>query len=90
MRDLSPAYRAYTVREGRDETKKSWVAIGAAWIHRDEKGIDIVLDALPVDGNIVLRVYEPRSKEDGSANPQPAKKAPRANDSRSGQRWKRN
>lgn len=50
-----PAFRAYTVvkREGQDDF---WLAIGAAFMHQDGDGYNIVLQALPIDGKIVLRV----------------------------------
>jgi hypothetical protein len=49
-----PDYRAYTViHKGQD--KNFWVAIGAAFQHRDGTGINILLEALPLDGKIVLR-----------------------------------
>jgi hypothetical protein len=48
-----PNYRAYTVikREGQDDF---WLAIGAAFMHQDGDGYNIVLQALPIDGKIVL------------------------------------
>jgi hypothetical protein len=50
-----PAYRAYTVvkREGQDDF---WLAIGAAFMHQDGDGYNIVLQALPIDGKVVLRL----------------------------------
>jgi hypothetical protein len=53
-KDNSPAYQAYTVikREGQDDF---WVSIGAAFAHKDGDGYNIVLQALPLDGKIVLR-----------------------------------
>jgi hypothetical protein len=50
-----PAYRAYTVvkREGAEDF---WLAIGAAFMHQDGDGYNIVLQALPIDGKIVLRL----------------------------------
>ena len=50
-----PAYRAYTVvkREGQDDF---WLSIGAAFMHQDGDGYNIVLQALPIDGKIVLRL----------------------------------
>jgi hypothetical protein len=50
-----PSYRAYTVikREGQDDF---WLAIGAAFMHQDGDGYNIVLQALPIDGKIVLRL----------------------------------
>jgi hypothetical protein len=50
-----PAYIAYQVLEG--EGRNFWTKIGAAWPHaKDGKGFTIQLDALPLDGRIVLRV----------------------------------
>jgi len=50
-----PAYRAFTVikREGTDDF---WLPIGAAFMHQDGDGYNIVLQALPIDGKIVLRL----------------------------------
>ena len=49
-----PSYRAYTVikRDGHDDF---WLSIGAAFFHHDGEGLNIVLQALPIDGKIVLR-----------------------------------
>ena len=49
-----PSFTAYTVhkREGQDDF---WIAIGAAFMHQDGDGYNVVLQALPVDGKIVLR-----------------------------------
>jgi len=49
-----PTHRAYTVlkREGQDDF---WLNIGLAFQHTDGKGLNIVLQALPLDGKIVLR-----------------------------------
>lgn len=50
-----PSYRAYTVikREGADDY---WLPIGAAFMHQDGDGYNVVLQALPIDGRIVLRL----------------------------------
>jgi hypothetical protein len=55
MANQQPAYRAYTVikREGAEDF---WLAIGAAFMHQDGDGYNIVLQALPIDGKIVLRL----------------------------------
>ncbi len=49
------AYRAFTVvkREGEEDY---WLPIGAAFPHADGKGFNVVLQALPIDGRVVLRV----------------------------------
>jgi len=56
------AYRAYTVvkREGQDDF---WLAIGAAFMHQDGDGYNIVLQALPIDGKIVLRLPKEESAQ---------------------------
>lgn len=52
-----PSHRAFVVenytKDG--EQKGVWSEIGAAWQHKDAKGFDIVLKAMPFDGRIVLR-----------------------------------
>jgi len=55
MANAQPSFRAYTVtkREGQDDF---WLPIGAAFPHDDGKGYNIVLQALPIDGRVVLRV----------------------------------
>ncbi len=49
-----PAFNAYSViqREGQDDF---WMSLGAAFPHADGKGYNIVLQAMPLDGKIVLR-----------------------------------
>ena len=51
-----PTYRVYTVQE-REDAEDYWTAIGAAFEHRDKKGMNIVLQALPLDGRLVLRSH---------------------------------
>ena len=47
-------HRAFTVitREGEEPF---WLEIGASFEHKDGKGLTIALQALPLDGRIVLR-----------------------------------
>jgi hypothetical protein len=40
-------------REGQDDF---WLPIGAAFPHQDGDGYNIVLQALPIDGRVVLRI----------------------------------
>lgn len=63
-RGNKPTHTAYTVR---DFTKKetgevdsSWSRIGVAWLHKDGKGFDVSLEALPVNGRVVLRLNTPK------------------------------
>lgn len=54
MANQQPAYRAYTVVK-REASDDFWLPIGAAFMHQDGDGYNIVLQALPIDGKIVLR-----------------------------------
>lgn len=62
-----PTHTAYTVRDfTRSETGEvdaEWSKIGAAWLHRDGKGFDAVLEAVPVNGRIVFRLNTPKPKK---------------------------
>lgn len=49
-----PDFIAYTVQPSRDG-KGYWNRIGAAWQHRDGKGLEIDLSSMPVDGRLTLR-----------------------------------
>ena len=49
----SPKYHAFVVKE-REEDQKFWTRIGSACEHSKGGGLNIELDALPLDGKIVL------------------------------------
>ena len=49
-----PSFTAYTVRQRKDGEKAIWTAIGAAWLHKKDAGFNIELEAMPLDGRIVL------------------------------------
>jgi hypothetical protein len=53
---------AYSVRdyEKNGEKKSDWTRIGVAFAHRDGNGFDIALDAMPIDGRVVLRKAKPK------------------------------
>ena len=53
-----PKYYAYQVQNNGDGEKGYWTKIGGAWPHKDGKGLDVRLAALPVDAKLVLRVAE--------------------------------
>ena len=57
-------HRVFSVikREGQDDF---WLPIGAAFAHQDSKGFNVILQALPIDGKVVLRV----PKEDEPEQP---------------------
>ena len=49
-----PTHRAYSVirREGQDDF---WLNLGLVFPHKDTKGFNIILQALPIDGKLVCR-----------------------------------
>lgn len=55
-----PTHALFHVTEGKDD-KNHWVRIGAAWPHKDGKGMSISLDLLPRDGRISMRLIETQS-----------------------------
>ena len=55
MKGNKPTLIAYAVKEpSAAEQKAIWTRIGAAWPHENGSGYSIRLDALPLDGRIVL------------------------------------
>jgi hypothetical protein len=52
----TPAYRCYTVikREGKDDY---WLNLGVCFAQEDGEGFNLLLQAMPLDGKIVLRRY---------------------------------
>ena len=64
----TPTHRAYTVikREGKDDY---WLNVGVCFAHEDKDGFNLLLQALPLDGKIVLRTYkEDEEEEKGKAS----------------------
>ena len=59
-----PSHIAYAVREyqGEGGDKSAWREIGAVWTHKDGRGFDVHLEAVPVNGRLVLRVNTPKPK----------------------------
>ena len=60
-----PTYRIYSVsRNG--ENQAVWQEIGAAWKHKDGKGLSLQFTARPLeDAQVVLR--EPKAKKSATA-----------------------
>lgn len=57
-----PTHTAYVVRDGKKESDRGyWLEVGAAWPHKDGKGFDLMLSALPTDGRLVVRLNEPKT-----------------------------
>lgn len=69
----TPTHRAYSVikREGQDDF---WLNLGLAFPHKDGNGFNIVLQAYPLDGKIVLREV---TDDDPGEQPQTRRDQPR-------------
>lgn len=53
-----PTHIVYHVKDvpGEDgQSRGVWTRVGAAWPHKDAKGMSLVLDLVPVDGRLVVR-----------------------------------
>lgn len=62
-----PNFIAYHVTEGGEDKKGFWTRIGAAWGHKDGKGLTLDLELIPVGaGKITLRIPEPKEGEAGA------------------------
>ncbi len=57
-----PAFIAYTVIDRGEDQDGIWRAIGAAWTHRNGEGLNVQLEAFPVNGRLVL--LPPREQEE--------------------------
>jgi len=65
-----PKYHAFQVNEGKDG-KGYFNRIGAAFEHKDGKGLSVNLDSVPVDGRVTLRTPKERlanAKEGNTQN----------------------
>ena len=51
----TPSHIAYQVRD-REGKKSVWTRLGSAWAHADNRGFNIQIEAVPLDGRIVLRI----------------------------------
>ncbi len=52
---LKPYLLGYTVREAKNSDQAYWSKVAIAWVHKDGNGYNIQMDAVPVDGKLVLR-----------------------------------
>ena len=62
-----PSHKAYVVEdrdvpEGEDNDA-FWTRVGSAWPHKDGKGLNVVLSALPIGGRLVLREYTEKDQK---------------------------
>jgi hypothetical protein len=66
-----PDFNVYTLDgEGKNAF---WLKVGAAWRHEDGKGFNLKLQALPLDGRLVLR--EPKADDKSGEEPAEQKAA---------------
>lgn len=67
MNGNKPTFYAYIVRDRGRDRPGIWTRIGAAWPHEKGNGLTVTLDALPLDGRIVL--MEPKeAAQDGEGD----------------------
>jgi hypothetical protein len=61
-----PSHRLFNVT-GEGENAR-WTDIGVAWATKDGKGFTIALNAMPLNGRVVMRINEdrPTTKKKGS------------------------
>ena len=59
-----PFMLGYTVTPIGDGQKSVWSKIAAAWAHKDGEGYEVRMDALPVDGRLVLRTVKDDQQPD--------------------------
>lgn len=55
-KSTKPAYIAYHVRNSEDQKEGFWTRIGVAFAHQDGKGFNLLIETVPLDGRITLRV----------------------------------
>jgi len=62
---------AYTVVERNKDGRKFWVRVGAAFVNRDGS-LNVRLDAMPVNGELQIRDYQPREARESASHDQAA------------------
>jgi hypothetical protein len=51
----------WTNSEGAEQA--NWIRLGTAFAHKDGKGFNVELKAMPVSGKLVIREYEPKPRD---------------------------
>lgn len=44
------------------DEQANWTRVGVAFPHKDGKGFNLELKALPIDGKLVIRQHEPKDE----------------------------
>ncbi len=60
-----PSHRLFTVNGDGDNAR--WTDIGVAWATRDGKGFTLNLNALPLNGRVVMRTNDGKDEKKGRA-----------------------
>src|SRR3546814_15919652 len=58
-----PSHRLFTVNGEGDNAR--WTDIGVAWATRDGKGFTLNLNALPLNGRVVMRINDAKDEKKG-------------------------
>jgi len=61
----APTHGVYVVQGDGDNAR--WMKIGAAWQNKDGKGMNIILDALPLSNKVVVREFSEKDAADKGA-----------------------
>ncbi len=71
-----PTHRAYSVikREGQDDY---WLNVGLVFPHKDGSGFNLILQAFPLDGKIVVREITDEDAEETAVPPRGRQDPPR-------------
>ena len=63
---MAKMYRVYSIIE-RPKQDDYWLNIGVCFPHEDNDGFNLLLQAMPLDGKIVLRTYKEDEEEEQKA-----------------------
>ena len=63
MSNNKPSHLVYTIQDGDENRPDFWTKIGAAFAHNDGKGYSLLLNALPTNGRLTIRVHEPKNAD---------------------------
>ncbi len=67
-----PMFRAFSIIKRENSETPFWLNIGVAFMHKDDQGLNIILQALPLDGKVVLRPFEmqPQGPQEKKTDPE--------------------
>ena len=63
---IGPSRAQAIIAEREKDGRQFWVRVGAAFVNRDGS-LNVRLDAVPVNGKLQIRDYQPRESRDDSA-----------------------